>query len=253
MDVALLWQPCNVLTRRTVADEKFPSWSWAGWLGHVIYEDTESNEKSDVEGAVPLINWHTVEPTGGISVVNKCGIDTDEESMGYEKTLTTCLWFPIFAVATQRSRAAPSEHLLHAQQGHLHFWTSCAFFDIKRKESAVEDGDQVTESRELPLLFQIKSARQHPVGVVTLTSSGPRETQRGLHEFIVLSEAQYSGFDTLTWAEKFSKQPNFCLMYNVMLIEWDNDTQIAYRIGLGRVLKSAWRSARPEVKYLVLG
>jgi hypothetical protein len=69
-----------------------------------------------------------------------------------------------------------------------------------------------------------------------ILNEGTLELQPGRHEFIVLSEAQVSGFNPVTWACPYSDN---CQMYNVMLVEWDHEHQIAYRLGPGRVLKKA--------------
>jgi hypothetical protein len=42
-------------------------------------------------------------------------------------------------------------------------------------------------------------------------------------------------------------------MYNVMLVEWDRDHKIAYRVAIGRVLKAAWVGSRPIRKLITLG
>lgn len=42
-DVALLWQPCKKMVRRTPKDSKhllqLPSWSWAGWSGEIEFDN----------------------------------------------------------------------------------------------------------------------------------------------------------------------------------------------------------------------
>jgi hypothetical protein len=44
-----------------------------------------------------------------------------------------------------------------------------------------------------------------------------------------------------------------CMMYNVLLVEWDEPRRVAYRVGLGRVLKGAWKQAYPSIKFVTLG
>ena len=99
-------------------------------------------------------------------------------------------------------------------------------------------------------MYQVRSRGSQIVGYLILDSLEPLEMTAGCHEFIVLSEAQASGFDLLTWAIKFSDQ---CRMYNVLLVEWDENRHIAYRLGIGRVLKEAWERARPSIKFVTLG
>jgi len=44
---AIPWQPSALLRRRR-GNERFASWSWAGWEGKVLYEATK--ERHEVEG-----------------------------------------------------------------------------------------------------------------------------------------------------------------------------------------------------------
>lgn len=42
-------------------------------------------------------------------------------------------------------------------------------------------------------------------------------------------------------------------MYNVLLVEWNKDHQIVYRIGLGRIFKAAWEASGPLTQFVTLG
>ena len=67
LDVALLWKPTRQLQRRS----GFPSWSWAGWVGRVAYDEpftltrnmegtfvAYNNNAYGQEGVRPLVRWH---------------------------------------------------------------------------------------------------------------------------------------------------------------------------------------------------
>lgn len=67
LDVALLWKPTRQLQRRS----EFPSWSWAGWVGRVAYDEpftltrnmdgkfvAYDNDAYGQEGVRPLVRWH---------------------------------------------------------------------------------------------------------------------------------------------------------------------------------------------------
>ena len=67
LDVALLWKPTRQLQRRS----GFPSWSWAGWVGRVAYDEpftltrnmdgtfvAYDNDAYGQEGVRPLVRWH---------------------------------------------------------------------------------------------------------------------------------------------------------------------------------------------------
>ena len=67
------------------------------------------------------------------------------------------------------------------------------------------------------------------------------------YEFIQVAEAQYSGLDNET--RDIEDSP----LYLVMLFEWDEQRSVAYRLGLGRVQKTAWMLAKPKLKLVCLG
>ena len=67
LDVALLWKPTRQLQRRI----GFPSWSWAGWVGRVAYDEpftlthymdgtfaAYNNHAYGEEGVRPVVRWH---------------------------------------------------------------------------------------------------------------------------------------------------------------------------------------------------
>ncbi len=67
LDVALLWKPMRQLRRRS----GFPSWSWAGWVGRMAYDEpftltrnmdgtfvAHNNDAYGQEGVRPLVRWH---------------------------------------------------------------------------------------------------------------------------------------------------------------------------------------------------
>jgi hypothetical protein len=87
-------------------------------------------------------------------------------------------------------------------------------------------------------------------GYLVLNGDGPDEVIEGTHEFIVLSGAEAKGFDSITGKVTYSDEAQ---MYNVMLVEWDREHQIASRLGIGRISKDAWDMSFPTIRFVTLG
>jgi hypothetical protein len=247
LDAALLWVPQTVLERRPGSNKTFPSWSWAGWVGGMLFEDTVD---SRFERIVPLIKWYHKEGNGQAIPINGVGIGIDENSLGRAKSMNTCLWFPLFEVLADQIGCLPEIDLPNDKQLYLQFWTSCAFFKIDPNHNNMRDAVENSITGRKPKRFLIRSARNQVIGYLILDGMQPYETRANHNEFIVMSEAQVSGFNPLTWAIQYSEK---CLMYNVLLVEWDYNHRIAHRVGIGRLLKGAWKEAGSRIKFVTLG
>ncbi|KAF7908151.1 uncharacterized protein EAF01_003906 [Botrytis porri] len=69
-EFALAWQPEGILTRRGCQDLssgnfQFPTWSWAGWKGHIEYPLLGSPEKCGVKGEVRWAVYEAYKPISG--------------------------------------------------------------------------------------------------------------------------------------------------------------------------------------------
>ncbi|KAK0610881.1 heterokaryon incompatibility protein-domain-containing protein, partial [Immersiella caudata] len=92
--------------------------------------------------------------------------------------------------------------------------------------------------------IEVLSHSGEVVGTVVPTD-GRRSVSSELYHFILLSEAQYYGNEKRV---DVSGMP----LFNVMLVEWDIQGQFATRMGVGKVRKTAWWEAGPELKTVVL-
>lgn len=252
-DQAMLWMPLQKQERREGTGEKrFPSWSWAGWIGQVRYDDLGP---SSVEAVVPLVKWYA--GSEAVHPINGTGIGTAEDSFGAPRSLNTFFWVPLFELLSGGPGAAPLPRVnlpppTLPDQTLVHFWTSSAFLDVSLRDSPTVL-DQFEASRDRPIKLHAYLPREYGrqlAGYLVLNGSGPFQTDARHHEVIVISEAQVSGFNPVNWSCKYSE---VCRMYNVMLVEWDRDHRIAYRLGIGRVSKEAWIGARPTIKLITLG
>ena len=256
LDAAILWRPADTLKRRVLADEKIPSWCWAGWVGRVEYEPTYSDE-IDEKGEIirksqaiagperfrPLLRYYTysvkerkILPISGhglgIPWQSNAGETLPEE---WEKTPFFVSTYPI------RLYEMPPETRKLLDKHHLIFRTSCTSHFVL--------GDQVLAA---PRTYKLVDSEYSYVGFVRLDGQEPEWIGGNRHEFIVLSEAQYYGFGPEKGRALEGYSGEYPL-YNVMLVEWDAEGQVASRLELGRVSKAAWKAAHPVAKIVVLG
>ncbi|KAJ4387295.1 hypothetical protein N0V93_007884 [Gnomoniopsis smithogilvyi] len=253
-DQAILWMPANIQRRREGTDKRFPSWSWAGWIGQVRYDDLD---ESSVETVVSCVKWYSGSESAGFQPINSTGIGFTESSFGAPRSLNTFFWIPLFELLRDghSSTSSPQQAIdlsSAPNQSLVQFWTSASFLDVTVRDSPTVL-DQYEASRHRPIKLHVYLPREYGrqlAGYLVLNGDGPLQTDPSRHEFIVLSEAQVSGFNPVNWAWKHSER---CRMYNVMLVEWDRDCNIAYRLGIGRVLKEAWAGSRPVIKHVTLG
>lgn len=243
LDQALLWTPSTKQERREGSKKQIPSWSWAGWSGHTHYEELDSK----TERVVPVVKWYYKENGEGSKLINQIGIGIDESRFGEGRSSNTFFWLPIFELLAIQLDSLPTSNLSSPQRPLLQFWTSCSIFHIA-------PGDRLTASqRELsmdpPVKLHLTFGRQLS-GYLILNGERLLELDQARHEFIVLSEAQFAGFNPITSACTPSDKS---MMYNVMLIEWDDRREMASRLGIGRVLKQAWAASEPVIKFITLG
>lgn len=255
-DQSILWMPSHMQRRREGTGKIFPSWSWAGWAGQSRYDDLD---ESNVEAVVPCIKWYSgsgaqTSNGSGFQPINGTGIGIAETSFGVPRSLNTFFWVPLFELLSGRPTSLPRAADLSRfpDQPLVQFWTSSTFLDVSVRDSPTVL-DQYEASRQRPMKLHVYLPGKYGgqlAGYMVLNGTGPLQTDPTRHEFIVISEAQVSGFNPVNWACKYSER---CRMYNVMLVEWDREHKIAYRVAIGRVSKEAWVGSRPVLKFITLG
>ena len=259
LDVALLWRPTSPLQRRA----GFPSWSWAGWVGSVSYDDPFKIERSPdggfrsfckdprgEEGIRPLIRWHKIGkyqnavPLNGDGV----GIPLDDEMLpnGWEngpfcvddRGHGGSIRAPSIKIdKNMRTQNVPSHCLV--------FWTGSTdklYLGQPISQQSDENSSPTTPLRR----YRIRDSDNYIVGNVLFDSAHNEWMNNGRHEFLQIAEAHYLGLDDE------ERDVEDCPLYVLMLVEWDEAFQVAYRRGLGRVQKSAWMLAQPRLKLVYL-
>ncbi|MCJ1384682.1 hypothetical protein MMC17_007800 [Xylographa soralifera] len=259
LDVALLWQPTQQLTRRI----EFPSWSWSGWVGQVTYEKpfritrgvdgkfvSFAQEACGEEGIRPLIRWHVWDALSHRTVsLNRNGLGFPFESAALPKEWEDGPYF-FDERGNGGPRTAPTvptqfPSISKAEQC-LFFWASSST-SFRFGKAIIQESDQRWNVANAPRRYLLLDAESEVIGNVLLDGADDKWLACGRHEFIQIAEAQYSGLDNEV------RDIEDCPLYLVMLIEWNEQRSIAYRLGLGRVQKTAWMLAGPKLKLVCLG
>ncbi|MCJ1315715.1 hypothetical protein MMC15_001035 [Xylographa vitiligo] len=259
LDTALLWQPTQQLTRRV----EFPSWSWSGWVGQVTYEKpfritrgvdgkfmSFAQEACGEEGIRPLVRWHVWDRLSYRTVaLNRNGLGFPIESAALPKEWENGPYSfdergnggsrPAPTVPTQFPKVSTLDQCLF-------FWASSST-SFRFGKAVMQESDQRYNATKPPRRYRLLDAESEVVGNVLLDGADDRWLARGRYEFIQMAEAQYSGLDSEV------RDIEDCPLYLVMLVEWDEQRNVACRLGLGRVQKTAWMLGGPKLKLVCLG
>ena len=263
LDVALLWRPTRQLQRRS----GFPSWSWAGWVGRVAYDEpftltrkmdgafvAFNHDTYGEEGVRPLVRWHVWDAASGRVVpLNYSGLGFPFEGA----TLPEEWENGPFYFDSNGNRGpwhvppvpdnGPWSRSKETESHHLIFWTSGSV-KFRFGQPIYQESDQrwVVHGKPPPLRYRLIDAESQNVGTVLLDGADQHLLDIGRHEFIQIAEAQYLGLDDEV------RDVDDCPLYLVMLVLWDEKFEVACRLGLGRVHKASWMLARPKLKLVCL-
>lgn len=271
-DIALLWQPAEMLEVRSPGPDQeqshFPSWSWAGWRGAIKYEEPfratidpflgtltrhSVNEDEPREERIrPLVRWYSKSHTSEeLMPLNKTGLgvplftqlppegDLNKTSFSSSSSLHL-----IDLPPSIRANLAPH---------HLIFNTSISTPDsFSLGAPVVQTSDTAFNPHNPPLRFNILNAARKNVGTVLLDGEGP--TRLGEREgFIVVAEGMFLGLDL----ERVEAEGGEWPLYVVFLVRWAGEREqgagMARRLGVGRVEKGAWWGASPGMEVVCLG
>ncbi|KAI1809986.1 heterokaryon incompatibility protein-domain-containing protein [Poronia punctata] len=261
---ALLWQPKDRPLRVSQRDPVtamplFPSWSWAGWMSAVEYD--ESTHDFETRGrSQPFAQMSFVELGDGESLKSRL-VRTDK--------LTT-------------SPAAVGKPKEAVDYNAIRMYTRSAHFNLVVYDASGEDDPNgrpylrfgITLANQPPPQHGDTSAiwskkimvqgHRHPwLGALRLPGNwrrrafGNAEISPRTYEFIVLSEAYGFGSDQLSRRDALNDQLKPYDVLNVMLVERVSDPQSSNvtdasvratplvprveRRGVGKMLRSAWQ------------
>ena len=260
LDVALLWRPTQQLRRRG----EFPSWSWSGWVGQVTYDKpfkitrgldgkfvSFRQEACGEEGIRPLVRWHVWDAASHrIVPLNRTGLGFPFEGVALPKEWENGPYY-FDNRGNGGPRLAPTVPInfqisLNSSDQCLFFWASGST-NFRFGKVINQETDRQWNAVEAPQRYHLLDKDSYIIGNVLLDGADKTWMKRGRYEFIQIAEAQYSGLDNAV------RNIEDCPLYLVMLIEWNEQRTIAYRLGLGRVQKTAWMLAAPKLKLVCLG
>ncbi|KAH8594707.1 heterokaryon incompatibility protein-domain-containing protein [Bisporella sp. PMI_857] len=267
-DIALLWQPTAKLERRDTEKSDFPSWSWAGWKGRIKYEEPfqvktdellgilrrlpiSPNSQLSEERIRPLVRWHVKHKnTSELTLLNKSGLGIP--FFAKNSTLPEEWDRHPFPSGTEPSQLStleaadlPPTMLASLCSRHLLFRTSILSTPaMSLGKAAPQMRDALVNPDDPPLRYTLLlSARK--VGTLLLDGEATPKLSAQKHDFVVLSETQYYGLDYEPAVEGYP-------LYNVMLVEWNEERTAAKRLGIGKVDKVAWKRAGPRLGIVCL-
>ena len=264
LDVALLWKPTRQLQRRS----GFPSWSWAGWVGRVAYDEpftltrkmdgtfvAYDNDENGQEGIRPLVRWHVWDAVSKrVSPLNYSGLGFPFEGATLPEEWDNGPYY--FDSSGNKGPShvppvpnnGPWSRSKETESRHLIFWTSSSVkFRFREPIYQQSDRRRLSHGQPPPLRYRLIDAESENVGTVLLDGADRSWLDVGRHEFIQIAETQYFGLDDEM------RDVGDCPLYLVMLVVWDENFEVAYRLGLGRVQKASWMLARPRLKLVCLG
>jgi hypothetical protein len=232
-DLALLWQPQEAITRRTInADDSSdiipPSWSWAGWQGEIdtkIWERGLGSSETVSARAAVAVTWYISEHSNGKRELlqNAC-FPSATANIGNILLCQTDRCF--LCIGRQHSRRPRG-----------------AFFSLLDKQGtwagSLRSHNYPPIEEEFLEVIGIPS-REGECELVSISQGYVNISETGNNDWI--DEWKLSERPDSTESYKF---------YNVLWIVWENG--IAYRRGLGRVLEEVWQQQELDRIELVLG
>ena len=277
-DCALLWQPAGTIVRRNIPRPTFnsdgiyfPSWSWAGWKGEIVYEDIMPHLKmlssELVRRTKPLVKWQKQTKDGSLTapissagVIGQYMLKPFEERLPEGWHVSTGGMFDIFIGTYYYHEDYPSRFfaiptpLKSTQEDTDNLcWTRIVCKTSSSLLHIVPEQDSAIQNTQR---FSITDESGFWCGCVWLDHSWNERTAE-MHEFIVLSEGStpkseierfwsnerwnhVTGDDEKTWYQ----------YYNVLLIE--REGAVAFRAGIGKADKGSWDSLATTMKEVCL-
>lgn len=267
-DCALLWQPSGTTSIRQMPaltsgsnEVSFPSWSWTGWKGAIVYEDISPHLNmlsSDlIKRTKPLVTWRkqtregSFVPINSVSTIDQYMLDPYETELPEGWQVSSGSNFDIFAGTYYFHEDAPSSYFCVP----MPLKTAQNDFDNNRCTTCIMG--EVSSS-----LLRIRSDLSNTTGDLRCFSvideicrwcgyvwpqNSWTERINQLHEFIILSE----GFMVKDATEIFESKEKWTYVedghgevwhyfYNVLLIE--RKGELALRAGIGKIDKARWNS-----------
>jgi len=286
-DASLLWGPSQQqpLERRGSAqgvfgDDYLPTWSWAGWQGHVhnpLLEGIDVCWGFDYYPGqlIPIVEWRKTEKETGLTFPISNSLFTyisfsANPDIQYVRTNLPAGWtvgrslYPINGrLWGFRHKNFSTKHFLYpypmatASESTRRIWEPFISAEAKRAYLTVDAlRTRTTRGREHSYL-SLANATGEFAGVLQPQSLNPSLSFVGvLCELVAISRGSQhiESRIRLSWELREFEQLQGLEVYefySVLWIEWDKG--VAYRKGLGRIPKEIWEQLNLESIDLVLG
>ena len=288
LDIALLWQPNSIIRRRVDPKTRaplFPSWSWAGWIGEVVYTWTR-HQLDDLS----RVEWQCTDSKG--ANIRFCTSDElrapkdgdygrweyrPAETPYYYQHSDPDIWC-LHPVAPKEKRS--NRILLHPGSNRLVFRAYTAFFRIL-SICCISLGDPLGANGRILFPLTIFHRDGFEAGRIFLPAHLVGTLKGEFREFVCLSRRRYNRLDggpgpqspeddlknisdgvtlyphsasTAAMEDEFDHRRYNSYkpwpLYNVMMIGWDDG--VASRIALGTLHVTAFVQAKPMMKVFTL-
>lgn len=240
-DAALLWYGESPLERRHArrldddtggagTDPMPPSWAWAAWGGAITFPGCEDNVPGDQDDKIrPLVQWsyRACDQEHWESIRTAQGEEEQQIHEGLDQSEVL-----VVRSSADDSREHDTEEDCVKPPSSTRGITSYVLFARPRR--AFFRVMEVIGEVQLLLTDGLDGCAGMLSSCEALTKD-KKSLDQLLCEVVVVSESFVNGTD----------------VYNAIWIEWEDG--IAYRKGVGRILKSAWEAAKPEKINLILG
>ncbi|GIZ44552.1 hypothetical protein CKM354_000774700 [Cercospora kikuchii] len=281
----LVWRPTGYSERRCSMDLPFlPSWTWAGWIGHVVYDPEihgeceelvegeyavivpavqKGEERNEEAGPPDLIELRPAEVDDDIDLLFHHSCLQRARLRFFAPTATAhlapTLWgFPYRILCSDLPETVSRAHQVFLNSSFAglifpHIPASTSVSDLLsqvldfRRTLDYQRGEQL---REIELVALSEAPRPWAI----FYPCHPDHEDASENYFYLDEEGEKQShvpFDPEVWngVEEGGR------VVNVLMIEWDHieGCMVARRTGVGQVHRDAWEMAGPKVREIVLG
>jgi hypothetical protein len=257
LDRALLWTPFGVAERRMKRDTSlgyaFPSWSWAGWMGHICLSYPR------MTGLHCEVAWYIISTENEALKLNTEGLrgetsyahtssKTQTEDLDLDTALENKGW-----TVRQLNQSDKSDQVYREIQ--LACWTTRCRFRLTEQKIAWGGHERMFRFAD-----NLRIANEDGIWVGCMMidrawASMHDLSSRPVFDFIVLSRSER--FDLgptfeqalAMFDEALFPRKNWCFL-NVMLVERLNDC--FQRVAVGFIHEDAWAAAKPTKELVTL-
>lgn len=240
---SMLWFPYREVRRRTADGARFPSWSWAGWVGQIGYVNGQDfgTNGHNYDEIREVHEWAVVLSDGG--ELPGSGLRDSASTMQIEHCLLK------FNALSRHFKVRKSSYggLIWLDEVH----TAC--FQVL--EGDIWVGSVILSRTLADEVLVEDDMKEHEFIVLSRSSIGNSLWLPGLTDNDETVQTTDEDGDEIDWPlfdhRKLSTRYDDPGVYNVMMIGWENN--VAYRLGTGEIHIDGWNMGHPISKQVRLG